>query len=345
MSDAAALSEAAARTALDALDGLTWTPFTREALPEVAAFYAVVEEHDANPERTSLDELVDYVDSPRSVPEEDTLLGRNRDGQIIATAWAGCNRPLTEMRSVFLGGAVHPDRRGQGLGRAVLAWELAHGRCWDATTRQPGFGPLRLRLMAPTDQVDARHLAERAGLPVARYFYEMERPLGDLPTCPVPDGVHLVDWDAARSEQVRTAINTASRDHWGHADATPEMWRDQLEASTFRPGWTVLAVEDATDDVVGVAWGSAYAQDWSEDHREGYTEELGVLREHRGHGLASALLAEQMRRFAADGMDAACLGVDTENPSGALSLYERLGYRPTASTCVHELIEEPAPGE
>ena len=48
-----------------------------------------------------------------------------------------------------------------------------------------------------------------------------------------------------------------------------------------------------------------------------------------------------MRRFAADGMDAACLGVDTENPSGALSLYERLGYRPTASTCVHELVEEP----
>lgn len=232
MTDPAALSETEARAALDALDGLTWAPFTLEALPEVAAFYAVVEEHDANPERTSLAELVDYVDSPRSVPEEDALLGRNRDGQIIATAWAGCNQPLTEVRSMFLGGAVHPDHRGRGLGRAVLAWELAHGRCWDAATRERGIGPLRLRLMAPTGHADARHLAERVGLPVARYFYEREHPLGDLPTCPVPDGVHLVDRDAARSEQVRTAINTAFRDHWGHADATPEMWRDQLEAST-----------------------------------------------------------------------------------------------------------------
>ena len=48
-----------------------------------------------------------------------------------------------------------------------------------------------------------------------------------------------------------------------------------------------------------------------------------------------------MSGTSADGIDAACLGVDAENPRGALSLYERLGYRPTASTCVHELVEAP----
>lgn len=342
MTDAAALTEAEARAALDRLDGLTWTPFTREALPEIAAFYAAVEEYDENPERTSLDELRDYVDSPRSVPEEDTLVGRDAEGRIVATAWAGCNRPLTEVHSVFLGGAVHPEHRGRGLGRAILAWEMAHGRAWDASTRQQGFGPLRLRLLAPVGQTDLRDLAERAGVPTARYFYEMERPLTDLPDRPVPDGVRLVDWDEVRSEEARAVLNTAFRDHWGHADATPEMWRDRLAASSFRPDWTVLAVEAATDSVVAVAWGSAYEQDWTDDHHEGYTDDLGVLREHRRRGLASALLAEQMRRFATSGMNTASLGVDTENPSGALGLYQHLGYAPTSSSCIHELIEEPS---
>lgn len=47
------------------------------------------------------------------------------------------------------------------------------------------------------------------------------------------------------------------------------------------------------------------------------------------------LLQESMRRFVVAGMDAAALSVDAANPSGALGLYERLGYERTASTCVH----------
>ena len=45
-----------------------------------------------------------------------------------------------------------------------------------------------------------------------------------------------------------------------------------------------------------------------------------------------------MRRFTAAGMDAAALGVDSANPSGALRLYQGLGYRQTASTCVHQFM-------
>jgi ribosomal protein S18 acetylase RimI-like enzyme len=62
---------------------------------------------------------------------------------------------------------------------------------------------------------------------------------------------------------------------------------------------------------------------------EGFTDLLGVRRAWRGRGLASALLAEAMRRFKAGGMAHAGLGVDTENPTGALGLYTRMGYTPT----------------
>jgi ribosomal protein S18 acetylase RimI-like enzyme len=59
---------------------------------------------------------------------------------------------------------------------------------------------------------------------------------------------------------------------------------------------------------------------------EGYTDLLGVRREFRGRGIARALLADAMRRFAAAGLDKASLDVDSENPSGALALYTKMGY-------------------
>lgn len=49
--------------------------------------------------------------------------------------------------------------------------------------------------------------------------------------------------------------------------------------------------------------------------------------EYRGRGIAKALLADAIRRFAASGMDVASLDVDSANPTGALALYTRMGYR------------------
>ena len=51
-----------------------------------------------------------------------------------------------------------------------------------------------------------------------------------------------------------------------------------------------------------------------------------MRRPWRGRGLATALLVRGMIAFRAAGMDAASLGVDTENPTGAVGLYERVGF-------------------
>lgn len=333
------IGETDARAALDGLAGLTWRPMGRDDLPAVAALYAVCEAHDANPERQSLTGLEEYWDSPRSRPDEDTLVAHDGAGAVVAVAWSGCNRAVTERRGVRLNGVVHPDRRGEGIGGAVLTWALAHARAWDAATREEGFGPLVVRLWAPADQADVRDLAERHGLAVARYFFEMSRPLQDLDDVVVPDGIRLVDWDPARSSEVHRVVDEAFRDHWGHAAQTDEMWAEGIASDAFRPAWTVLAVDEATDAVVGAAINVAWEQDWAATGiREGCTDELAVLRSHRGRGIAAALLHESMHRFAADAMDAAALGVDAANPSGALGLYERLGYERNASTCVHELV-------
>ncbi|OFE15571.1 hypothetical protein BA895_22435 [Humibacillus sp. DSM 29435] len=332
------LTESEARAALDALPGIRWRPFARNDLPVIAAFYQACETHDENPERTSLASLEEFWDSPRSVPEHDTLAGCDASGDIVATAWAGCNRAVTQKRGVYLGGAVHPSRRGAGVGQAVLRWELAHGHEWDRTTRQPGYGPLVMRLGAPTAQTDVRDLAVRHGLATERYFFEMSQPLTAAAHEPTVDGVRLLDWHPERSAEVHAVVNAAFRDHWGHTDSTAEMWQEQLASHAFRPTWSVIAVDELTDEVVGAALNVAWEQDWApQGYTEGYTDVLAVLRSHRGRGVATALLLASMRRFSVGGLDAAGLGVDAANPSGALRLCETLGYRQTASTCIHQL--------
>jgi ribosomal protein S18 acetylase RimI-like enzyme len=195
-----------------------------------------------------------------------------------------------------------------------------------------------MRLQAPTDQADVRALAERHGLPVERYFFEMSRRLSDPLVPSAPDGVSIDDWDADRSAEIHRVVDTAFRDHWGHADRTARMWAETVSSHDFRPEWSTLAIETSTGAVVGAALNCAYEQDWeAQGYTEGYTDELAVAATHRGRGIASALLRESMRRFAASGMEAAGLGVDAANPTGALRLYQALGYQQTASTCIHQL--------
>ena len=176
---AAAAAEARARRRLTSLPGLTWAPFERVDLPEIAEFYRLCEENDENPERRSLSGLQEFWDAPRSRPESDTLVARETTGRVVATAWSGCNRVIRERRGVHLGGSVLPDRRGEGIGRRVLAWQLAHARAWDEATREPDHGPLVMRMHVPTRQSDVRHLAVRHGLALERFFLEMARSLDD----------------------------------------------------------------------------------------------------------------------------------------------------------------------
>jgi ribosomal protein S18 acetylase RimI-like enzyme len=60
----------------------------------------------------------------------------------------------------------------------------------------------------------------------------------------------------------------------------------------------------------------------------GYTEDIAVRRPWRRRGLARALIAQSLAALKQRGMTAAALGVDAENPTGALRLYESLGFRP-----------------
>ena len=69
-----------------------------------------------------------------------------------------------------------------------------------------------------------------------------------------------------------------------------------------------------------------------------YIGSVGTRRPWRKRGLASALMSETIAAAAADGKTVTSLGVDADNPTGALGVYERLGFAVRQRWVVHRLI-------
>jgi len=167
---------------------------------------------------------------------------------------------------------------------------------------------------------------KKNGFAPARYFFEMIRPMSKpLGEHPMPKGLEI---HPVTPEQYRTiwdGDNEAFKDHWGHEDPTEEQYEAWLKDRNFHPHLWKVAWDG--NQVAGMV-GNFLDKEENEEYKRkrGYTEDIWVRRPWRGIGLAKALIAESIRMFKEMGMEETTLGVDAENPSGALRLYTSMGY-------------------
>ena len=102
---------------------------------------------------------------------------------------------------------------------------------------------------------------------------------------------------------------------------------DRLWADTVAGAGRLVVLDG--EEVAGVSFNTVSPEEIARQGiNQGWVAELGVRRPWRKRGVATALLCESMRAFKRAGLDFATLGVDTENPTGALRLYESVGFRP-----------------
>ncbi|MEV4219195.1 hypothetical protein [Nonomuraea sp. NPDC049725] len=95
--------------------------------------------------------------------------------------------------------------------------------------------------------------------------------------------------------------NAAFRDHWGCTPHTAESWNRLITGTgVFRPAGSFLAV----------AGGHA----------------VGCLLTHHRRAPTGALVSHALTAFRAQGYATAGLGVDADNGTGAVSVYERAGF-------------------
>lgn len=320
----------------DGTGGLTWRPLGVADVPAWARLEAAIEEADRPAERYTADDLEDeLVKGSWKDPLRDSAVGVDADGELRAAGLVQ-SRPgdRRTIRARCFGG-VHPRWRRQGVGTALLAWQLSRAQEQIAAARavRPDGDtvPARVLLHADEHLDDRARLATRLGFSAVRYYVDMLRPLSvegapAVPDRPLGGGLELRPFSAELDEPVRRAHNEAFAEHWGSEPRSAEDWSVWTTGHRdFRGDWSFVVLDG--DDVAGYALCAAYEQDWvAQGYTQGWTNILGVRPGWRGRGIAPALLAASMRAFVASGMQYAGLDVDSENASGALGLYERMGY-------------------
>jgi ribosomal protein S18 acetylase RimI-like enzyme len=238
-------------------------------------------------------------------------------------------------------GTVRPAWRRRGLASTLVPRMVQRARAHVAE-RGADLRPV-IRAQALSEDADLASVLARAGFRPVRWTFVMEADLDALTESPddpegLPPGYTLGTWEGVPADELRAAHNTAFVGHPGWSAWSPEMWEQWVTGSrNYRPALSLLA-RDRSDAIAAYVQTCEYdAVQAATGVREAVAVKVGTLPEHRGLGLATALLRTAMRRWAADGFDRAALDVDSENPSGANAIYERVGFVVTTRFTDHLL--------
>jgi len=305
--------------------GLRLRPFSGEAdLADIARIENAEATEDGLQRRVSLDELAasfshasDSFDSARDVTIAEL------DGLVVGVGQREIVDTTDARREYRLDGIVDPAWRGRGIGQALLAENERVAR--DLAASQRADAPVLGSWSWETQPRDAA-LLEAAGFRPARWFFDMVRPtLDDVVEVALPEGLEIRPIDTLLARAVWAADIEAFADHWGgfdHSEANLQRW---LRSPTTDLSLWVVAF-DGDEVAAGVINSIDDHQNAALGVRRGWLNSVFTRRAWRRRGLATALVARSLARLRERGMTSAALGVDADNPSGALGLYERLGF-------------------
>jgi len=300
--------------------GLAYRPATDADWPAIADVLNAARRADG----------ADEVRTPESLASEYAALVMSRDVVIAERDGApigyGAGQVMERSAALVgeLTGAVHPEHRRRGVGTGLL--RRTRDRAVAQMDADPRPLPRELRSYALDVETGVIAMLTAEGFAPIRFGYEMRRPLtGEIPVYPMPAGLELRPVVESDYRRIWEANEEAFLDHWGHRAATEEDFREMCFGPDMTPALWCVAWDG--DQVAGVVM-TAIFRDENEQLgiARGWLDRVSVRRPWRGRGVAKALCAQSFRVLREQGMVEAWLGVDGSNPTGAVKLYEGLGF-------------------
>jgi mycothiol synthase len=265
-------------------------------------------------------------------PYQDMLFAQvNEDviGYTRVTWWAQSDGTYIYRSLCFL----LPEWRRQGIGTALLSWD--EQRLREIGECHPSDWPRYYESSAEDSEPGARVLLEKNGYGPVRHSYLMVRPdLENIPHAPMPLGLEVRPVELEHVPAIREASVEAFRDHWGFSEANEPSAQQMIEDPNFDPSLWQVAWDG--DQIAGMVLAFINMKENEEYRRKrGWTENICVRRPWRKRGLAHALIVRSLYAIKERGMQEAALGVDTQNVTGALHLYQSVGFRPVKRTTLY----------
>jgi len=282
----------------------------------------------------TVDDVRRFYEHPHNFdPYEDTMyvqVGSKTVGYLDVT-W----RKESEGNRIYRhGGYLLPRWRRKGIGTAMLEWMEARLR--QIADGHPEDGARFLRTWADDSEVGKLALLAAHGHKPVRYFFEMVRKsMAALPEANLPPGIELRPAKPEHYRPVWEAMDEAFKDHWGHSPHVEADYQRWIKDRRFQPDLWTIAWDG--DQVAGTILNFIDEEENQARNRtRGYTEDICVRLPWRRRGLARAMLVQSIQRLKDLGMDEAALGVDTDNPNGALRLYTGVGFESVRNMMVYQ---------
>ena len=300
-----------------------WRPATPDDVDAVHEAYRAIDTADHPNYLTNREQVEEELGYSFIDLAEDTLLAVTAEGR-VASVGVVMEPPRQEtLVREFMNGGVHPQFRGRGIGRELLAWQRARGEQKLAASDKPlpgwlvGYADVR----AP----GRRRLLEAGGFEVVRYFQTMQRDLTEpIPEVAPTGEVRIERYRPEIASAVHAARDDAFRDHWGSQPLSDEQFHG-LTSGTFDAELSFVAF--VGEEVAGVLLTDVAEEDWpGQGFTSSYVSTVAVTRPFRRRRIAPALLREVLLASAERGLEKVVLDVDAENPTGALGLYTGMGF-------------------
>jgi mycothiol synthase len=281
-----------------------------------------------------------HVDDAEQLVSAVNEFGRVKDDDRISLAdaetWLGtpsldleqdARVALADGRVVGYGDVFDSSHQGEAIW-ALLAADPAHEDAWPplldfvearaAALAAPGGV---LQITVPEKALSLRNELESHGFAFYRFSFRMVAPLGDdLPAPDWPDGVSVRAFWEDDARAVYEVHEETFSDLDNYSSISYDDWRHWSFREPFDPQLWFLAHADG--ELQGIV---LCRPEWDADPSFGWVSVVGVRKQWRGRGLGLALLRHSFRELRARGKTQVGLGVDAENRTGAVRLYERAG--------------------
>jgi mycothiol synthase len=272
---------------------------------------------------TSYEAFRTYYENLSNCDPATDIVVAERDGLMVGYGRASWLEEFGGDRIYYMTVLAHPDHAAQVMGPL---YEAVEGRLGEIAAAHPA-GTKHFQAQSSDAATLRTAVLEARGYRPVRYTFYMLRPnVDDLPDAPMRDGLEVRPVTPDQLRQIFDAEIEAFRDHWGAYLPTEEDFRRfvddpvQGDTSLWRVAWD-------GDQVAGMVRGYVNREENQLLGRQrGFVEHISVRRPYRRRGLARALIGLTIRALRERGMTEGALGVDTENPNGALGLYESCGF-------------------